>query len=149
MPARGLAHCLILTDKLEETKNFYVDVVGLVVGPRPFAPPGYWLYAGDLAVIHLAGFDNPAAGPAVDRTPALSRHPARHMRSVEHIAFKFEGYEDLAARVERLGLQVFERPVNHTREHQFFLTDPNGVGIELNFDLDAIAHGSKFKERNP
>ena len=42
-----------LTDAL---KDFYVDVVGLSVGWRPpFDFPGYWLYLGEQAVLHLVG----------------------------------------------------------------------------------------------
>ena len=48
MPLTQLDHCSIRTALLEETRKFYVDVLGLTVGPRPDFPfPGVWLYRGE------------------------------------------------------------------------------------------------------
>ena len=50
MPLKNLNHLLVLAQDLEATRDFYVDVLGLAVGPRPsFKSPGYWLYLGDQA----------------------------------------------------------------------------------------------------
>ena len=36
-------------------RDFYRDVLGLTVGPRPgFDSDGYWLYAGGHAIVHLS-----------------------------------------------------------------------------------------------
>jgi len=38
---------------LEELREFYCDLIGLSEGFRPpFEEAGYWLYAGDLAILH-------------------------------------------------------------------------------------------------
>ena len=48
MPIRKLAHFSIRTSRLEESKRFYVDILGLRVGYRPPLDfPGVWLYQGD------------------------------------------------------------------------------------------------------
>jgi catechol 2,3-dioxygenase-like lactoylglutathione lyase family enzyme len=51
----ALDHVLVLADDIERTRDFYCEVVGLAVGERPpLAFPGYWLYAGAGACVHIA-----------------------------------------------------------------------------------------------
>ena len=55
MPITHLEHFLVLTDDIEATRDFYRDVLGLTVGPRPPLPfTGYWLYAGGAPCVHIA-----------------------------------------------------------------------------------------------
>ena len=54
MPLHHLQHFLIQTEELEKTKDWFVDVLGMRVGPHPdFKFPVYWLYLGDTDVLHL------------------------------------------------------------------------------------------------
>src|SRR5258708_40063955 len=54
MPLQHLQHFLIQTEDLEKTKDWYVDVLGMRVGPHPdFKFPVYWLYLGDDDVLHI------------------------------------------------------------------------------------------------
>ena len=63
MSITSLNHINIRTDLMEETKDFYVDIVGLSVGFRPdFDDHGYWLYADDTATV---GFAEPSRSGAV------------------------------------------------------------------------------------
>ena len=49
-----LHHVTVKTDDLEATRDFYRDVLGLEEGFRPDLEfPGYWLYCGDVPVVHL------------------------------------------------------------------------------------------------
>ena len=51
-------HFSIRTLKLEESREFYENVMGMKTGDRPPLPfPGYWLYLGEHAVVHLVGID--------------------------------------------------------------------------------------------
>ena len=55
MTISELNHINIRTVLMEETKDFFVNVVGLEIGPRPpFDSHGYWLYCGDVAIVHLS-----------------------------------------------------------------------------------------------
>ena len=55
MPITHLEHFLVLTDDIEATLDFYRDVLGLTVGPRPpLSFTGYWLYAGGAPCVHIA-----------------------------------------------------------------------------------------------
>ena len=56
MTIRAVDHVNIRArrDVLDTLQAFYCDVLGLVTGPRPAFPRfGYWLYAGERAVVHL------------------------------------------------------------------------------------------------
>jgi catechol-2,3-dioxygenase len=104
---------------LEQAKAFYTDILGLTVGPRPEVPVrGYWLYAGDRAIVHLAEGE-----PATAVTGAY----------LDHIAFACDDLPGLQARLAEQSVphrvQCFEA-VNFT---QIFLHDPVGIGVELNF----------------
>jgi len=54
MALNALHHVTVQTDDLEATRDFYRDILGLTVGFRPNLDfPGYWLYCGDIPVVHL------------------------------------------------------------------------------------------------
>jgi catechol 2,3-dioxygenase-like lactoylglutathione lyase family enzyme len=69
MPLGGLQHFTIEPQDLEKTKDFYVDVLGLENGDRPPLDfPGYWLYSGGQATVHLMGTRKPREGIVVRGT---------------------------------------------------------------------------------
>ena len=69
MPLGGLQHYTIEPQDLEKTKNFYVDILGLENGDRPPLDfPGYWLYSGGQATVHLMGTRKPRDGIVVRGT---------------------------------------------------------------------------------
>ena len=143
--ALSLNHFSIRTTRLEESRSFYADVLGLSVGPRPDFPfPGLWMYAGDHAdvanaAVHLIGIDAAAPqglqgylGERDERTLAGSG-------AVDHIAFFTNGLAAMRAHLKALGVACNERTVPSIGLHQLFLTDPNGVVIELNFPASEAA----------
>ncbi len=55
MSSYHLNHINIRATSLEETRDFYAGVLGLEEGFRPpFPNPGYWMYAGDMPIIHIS-----------------------------------------------------------------------------------------------
>jgi catechol 2,3-dioxygenase-like lactoylglutathione lyase family enzyme len=135
----SLNHFSIRTLDLSACERFYVDALGLQVGPRPPFPfPGLWLYAGDTAdfanaVVHIIGLD-PADPEGLKNY--LGDRPASSLQgtgAVDHVAFFATG---LAATLERLKthhIAFRERTVPVLALHQLFVDDPNGVVVELNF----------------
>jgi catechol-2,3-dioxygenase len=109
-------------DLMEILKVFYCDVVGLKQGERPpFAFPGYWLYAGDAAVLHLT-----------EARPGEAR--AAHAASTfDHAAFTCTGLAATQSRLEAMDIPFERAVVPATRCVQLFLQDPAGNGVELNF----------------
>ena len=54
MPVTELNHYFVRANDLEKTKDFYCDVLGLQVMPRPTFPfPGYWLGANGKIQVHM------------------------------------------------------------------------------------------------
>ncbi len=125
MSLQRLDHVLVLTDDLEATKAFYCDALGLEVGERPpLEFPGYWLTLGGVPCLHVA-----------DRQ-AYEAHAAtlglRVGDAVDHLAFTGAGYEQVAERLEKAGVDTVTNAVPGAGLRQLFLTDPNGVRVELN-----------------
>lgn len=124
MPTLGFAHYNLRAPLplLAQLRDFYVEVVGLTVGPRPpFASRGFWLYAGDQDVLHLS---EARAGEL--RQPHVSG-------TFDHVAFRCSdraGFERLLA---QRGTAYRVAQVPQTGQVQLFLHDPVGNGVELNF----------------
>ena len=130
MKLKSLDHILVLADDLEATKDFYVDIIGLSVGDRPdFSFPGYWLYAGDHACVHLAGRRNKGENAAAGDT-----HGGRGTTgSIDHIAFAVDDIDGARADLDRRGIAYKHQKVPGAPLQQLFIKDPNGVAVELNF----------------
>ncbi len=129
MPLQNLNHLLVLARDLEATRDFYVNVLGLTVGQRPsFKAPGYWLYLGDKAVVHLAeqNSDTRYAG----------------IGPIDHLAFEATGLKEMVTRLEEQAIAVRHCKVPDLGLHQVFIQDPNGVTIELNY---SAAEGAEFE----
>ena len=125
MPATKLDHVNIRTEKSDQTRDFFVDIVGLREGERPpFNFAGYWLYAGDQAVIHITDArDEGAHGIAAGRAGA----------AIDHVSFRMTGYSRLLKTLGERGMKYERRIVPRNGDVQVFVDDPNGVTVELTF----------------
>ena len=129
MSLRRLDHFLVLTDDLEATKVFYCDTLDFEVGKRPpLEFPGYWLHLDGVACVHLAERATYEAHAA-----RLGLHASR--TSIDHVAFAADDYEQLAERLDAARIERVANAVPDAGLRQLFLSDPNGVRIELNFQL--------------
>ena len=119
MPLGGLQHFTIEPQDLERSKNFYVNVLGLEVGDRP--PLG--------ATVHLMGTRKPREGIVVRGTDKRFEDTGR----LDHIAFAATDVDGVRKRLIANSVKFREQIVPRTGDTQFFLYDPDGVGVELNF----------------
>ncbi|KQZ42224.1 VOC family protein [Duganella sp. Root1480D1] len=129
MPAIGFSHYNLRAPRalLDELRDFYCDVVGLTVGHRPpFRSFGYWLYAGEHAVLHLS-----EAGPDENR-------PAKPAGTFDHAAFRCTDRDAYERKLSARGIKYRVALVPATQQLQIFLADPAGNGIELNFENQEI-----------
>jgi catechol 2,3-dioxygenase-like lactoylglutathione lyase family enzyme len=126
MTVLKLDHINIRTTQPDATRDFFVDVVGLREGDRPpFNFHGYWLYAGDQAVVHLTD--------ARDRGEQRTLSP-NGGAAVDHVAFRMTtGYSRLREALEARAIPFRMSVIPRNGDVQVFLEDPNGVGIELTF----------------
>ena len=135
MLINSLDHCSIRTTKLQETRDFFVDILGLEDGERPDFPfPGAWLYTDSAAVIHLIGVDP-------DDPSGLQQYVGGEIRAetlqgsgaFDHIAFRANDPSVLIDRLKKTDHAYRERQVPNTDLFQIFVEDPNGITIELNY----------------
>ena len=135
MPLSTLDHCSIRTVRLEESRQFYVDVLGMTEGERPDFPfPGHWLYVDGLTVVHLVGVDPDDPSGLIDYLGGdLDPDSLEGSGSLDHIAFRATDSRSQIKRFEEHGVSYRERQVPNMDLYQLFVEDPNGVTLELNF----------------
>jgi catechol-2,3-dioxygenase len=124
MATLGFSHYNLRAPRslLEQLRSFYCDVIGLRTGERPpFAAFGYWLYAGENAVLHLSE----TAPGEVRSTEAAT--------TFDHAAFNCSGRREFENKLTRLGVPYDVARVPLTGQVQLFCSDPAGNGVELNF----------------
>jgi catechol 2,3-dioxygenase-like lactoylglutathione lyase family enzyme len=140
---RQLDHYNIRTFKIDETVQFYVDLLGLRDGP--FMAPrsmGAWLYdRTERPVVHVIAIDPADPEPAVQRirdrleglgTP-VDMSTWKGGGAIDHVAFECEDYDDQVDLLRSRGINFTESFVPSINLRQIFLNDPNGVTLELNF----------------
>jgi catechol 2,3-dioxygenase-like lactoylglutathione lyase family enzyme len=142
MPLSHIEHFLIQTADIEATRDWYVKVLGMRVGPSPdFKFPVCWLYLGEHDVLHIT---QGGANTSENRKKYLGQESEAVKGSgvVDHVAFRCTGLAEMLERLTRLDVPFKQRMVNDQGLYQLFLIDPNGVKIELNFS-NAEAKGIK------
>jgi len=123
VPVDQLQHVNIRCADVHRSRDFYVNTLGLGEGERPpFASVGYWLYLGQVPVIHL-----------VQRRPVETPSP-RGGGAIDHIAFGGVDLDETRARLRAASIPFQEAVVPCDRTVQLFVLDPDGVKIELNFE---------------
>ena len=113
-------HFTIVTDQLQATREFYIDLLGLTEGPRPpFPVAGLWLYANGHPLLHVV---------------QVQRMPEPRRGVLDHMAFSAT---DLGATVEKLEARGIEYTLR--RQAEAFGTG----GIEqLGVDIrQIVVHG--------
>jgi len=130
MQVQALDHINIITDRLDDTADFYADLLGLERrdAPPPLTPQNAtWMYDGqDRAIIHINSTDCPRT---YDRdVPQGSLTGAIH-----HVALRCEGFEEMKGRLEERNADYTVNLVEAISLRQIFTADPNNVLLELNF----------------
>ncbi len=121
MPVRTLQHINIRCIDADAARDFYVALLGLRAGPRPpFRSHGYWLYLGDIPVIHLVQRET-------NEAIASATGP------LNHIAFEADDLEGMRQLLQQREIAFREAAVPRDGTTQLFLSDLDGVPLELNF----------------
>ena len=124
MSIQGMNHFNVLTDDVEATRRFYVDVIGLTEGDRPdLGFDGTWLYAGGLPILHVSA----------------ARLPQDRAGVIDHMAFSATDLRGTVARLTERGVKHVLRQQVGTRIWQIFCHDPMGAKVELDFDPNETA----------
>lgn len=121
-----LDHINVRTVNLEVLTAWYRDVLGLTLGARPeFYIPGAWLYAGEVAVVHLIEAD-----PPPDPGTSLG---------IEHGAFWATGFKAMTARLDEMGQAYKLSRFEDLGIVQIHLRDPDGNHVHVDFDMAEAA----------
>jgi len=133
MPLDHIEHFLLQTADMEKTRAWYVDVLGMRVGPNPdFKFPVFWLYLGDKDVVHVT---EGGKNVSDNRKKYVGQESQATSGSgaVDHIAFRATGLREMITHLRSLAVDFKQRRVDDQGLYQLFMFDPNGVKIELNF----------------
>jgi catechol 2,3-dioxygenase-like lactoylglutathione lyase family enzyme len=149
-----LEHFTIRCRDMERTRDFYRDVLGFPVGPRPpLKFVGYWLYCGDKPAVHLVKADDPTAleSSATLVGKDLAMMPAGPRTGcLDHLAFRGVDPDEMMARLDRMNIRYEHNVAVGGRLRQLFLQDPDGLIIELNYpDQDPAKSAPFMKEAAP
>ena len=134
MAIKTFEHILILAKDIEVTKSFYVDILGLETGYRPNFPfHGYWLYVKNHsdACIHMAMQKSNDGQDYFIGTKQISDGTG----PIDHIAFNADNMEEMKKFLENKSIKYNHRIVPGAPLQQLFITDPDGIKVELNFPL--------------
>ena len=158
----GINHLVLNVRHMEESHAFWTEIMGFKqVGelhPRPDRPnpPNMRFYSGDhsgklnhhdLALVEMPNLPPPPAAYDMFNSPL----------AVNHIAIALpnrQAWLQQLAFLQSRGV-TFHRRVNHGMTHSVYITDPNGYGIEVLYELprevweDDIDAALNYAERLP
>ena len=124
MSIQGMNHFNVLTDDVEATRRFYIDIIGLTEGERPpLGFDGTWLYAGGRPILHVS----------------KARMPGQRAGVIDHMAFSATDLKATVAKLKERGIQFSLNQQVGTRIWQIFCHDPMGAKVELDFDPSEAA----------
>ena len=115
-------------------------------GARADSPPSWIFDDTGAAVVHLLGVD--AADPEGSyakmsqfRGGADTMDPPsfRGSGAIDHIAFQCENYDEVLARLKSRKIPCAENDLSRFGLRQIFVKDPNGITLELNFQVAVAA----------
>lgn len=127
MQVRGINHINLVTTDMPATVTFYESLLGMRASPIPVAPKGFsgcWIADEEgNPIVHVQAHDAGRHGPP--RTGPAG--------ALDHVALTCSGFAETTRRCEELGIayRVNDRQFGDLR--QVFVTDPNGISLELNF----------------
>jgi len=142
MPILRFDHYAIRTERFDECRKFYCEILEFVEGPRPpLSVEGIWFYSGAAALVHIVDISERGAGTeGAPSGPASGRK--RRAGFVDHVAFRATGLRQMRDRLNASQIRFHESSIPSLELHQLFIEDPDGVVIELNYSIgDAETHG--------
>jgi catechol 2,3-dioxygenase-like lactoylglutathione lyase family enzyme len=138
MPLFDIHHVAIKCKegKLKESEEFYTNVFGMASADRPdLGFPGAWLDM-EGSMFHLMELEFP---PEVD--PWYARKEGGS--ALDHIAIKAHNFDAFKKQAIAQGVDWRQNIIKGAGLWQLFVLDPNGIIVELNFDIADEPKGSK------
>ena len=116
----SLDHVTVITNNLEKTKDFYINILGMQVDYNrpPFKFDGLWLSLNQRAVVHVV---------------VKSKHEVEKNTAptLDHIAFKANNINNIKKNLQKYSIPYEEKVTPDNKISQIFISDPNKIKIEL------------------
>ncbi|MBT5185709.1 MAG: glyoxalase/bleomycin resistance/extradiol dioxygenase family protein [Kordiimonadaceae bacterium] len=130
MKINALDHINIITDDLEGTARFFVDIFDLDLrdGPQPLQPEFVkWLYDDSgRAIFHINSSKMP-------RSIKRETKSGPTTGAIHHVALDCSDHKEFLARLEAHDISYNLNDIPSIKLKQIFFTELNGVLLELNF----------------
>jgi lactoylglutathione lyase len=122
MQVKKLLHTRMRVSDMEQTIQFYTDVLGLEVLERKVSPRGS----------HLAFLKVPNSEELIELTSFPPSGPVRVQEDLVHLAFQVESLDDTIASLNAKGVKVTDGPTTTSSGSRFIFIDaPDGYEVEL------------------
>ena len=122
MQVKKLLHTRMRVSDMEQTIQFYTDVLGLEVLERKVSPRGS----------HLAFLKVPNSEELIELTSFPPSGPVRVQEDLVHLAFQVESLDDTIASLNAQGVKVTDGPTQTSSGSRFIFIDaPDGYEVEL------------------
>ena len=132
MTIKRLDHYFIYAQSLDRTADFYSNILGLELGPRPnFDFAGSWFYLDGVPVVHAGTAD--FAGGYPDNEIKNKSNLKNGTGRLDHIAFRADNIQEFEDKLTKAEIDFHIQEVKNFNLTQLFVKDPDGLTIELNF----------------
>ncbi|MEO6308390.1 MAG: VOC family protein [Nitrospiraceae bacterium] len=122
MRVKKLLHTRMRVSDMEQTINFYTNILGLEVLERKVSPRGS----------HLAFLKVPNSEELIELTSFPPSGPVKVPEDLVHLAFQVESLDDTIAWLNAQGVKVTDGPTQSSSGSRFIFIDaPDGYEIEL------------------
>jgi len=122
MQVKKFLHTRMRVSDMEQTIQFYADVLGLEVLERKVSPRGS----------HLAFLKVPNSDELIELTSFPPSGPVKVQEDLIHLAFQVESLDDAIAWLNAKGVKVTDGPTPTSSGSRFIFIDaPDGYEVEL------------------
>jgi lactoylglutathione lyase len=122
MRVTKLLHTRMRVSDMEQTVNFYTNVLGLEVLERKVSPRGS----------QLAFLKVPNSEELIELTSFPPSGPVKVQEDLVHLAFQVESLDDTIASLNAKGVKVTDGPTQTSSGSRFIFIDaPDGYEVEL------------------
>jgi lactoylglutathione lyase len=122
MRVKKLLHTRMRVSNMDQTINFYTNVLGLEVLERKVSPRGS----------HLAFLKVPNSEELIELCSFPSSGPVTVQEDLVHLAFQVESLDETIASLNAEGVKVTDGPTQTSSGSRFIFIDaPDGYEVEL------------------
>lgn len=122
MKVKKLLHTRMRVSDMDQTIQFYTDILGLEVIERKTSPRGS----------HLAFLKVPNSDELIELCSFPASGPVKVQEDLVHLAFQVDNLDDTIAQLEAKHIRITDGPTKTSSGSRFIFIDaPDGYEVEL------------------